>query len=114
MPNSRIAVAKSNDVVMNCKAVGNPIPVVTWSRAFQSLPDQALVYKNGTLVLKGYKSYDSGTYLCKAANTFGKIQHVTHLYTKITSSGMQLNFLIIFCISFEVLSNHFKNKKSRK
>ena len=54
-----------------CHVTGFPEPIVTWSKAIGSLPDNRSVVRDGHLTVLKAKKDDSGTYVCKAENLLG-------------------------------------------
>ena len=65
-----IAEEKQN-VSVTCTATGQPHPSITWSKAFDSLPKDKAVVKNGVLTIHHVTKNDHGTFLCKAENILG-------------------------------------------
>ena len=56
---------------LQCKAVGLPVPRVTWRKAFSKLPVQRSSIANGNLSIRSVTKADSGTYACSAKNLLG-------------------------------------------
>ena len=56
---------------LQCKAVGLPVPNVTWRKAFSKLPAKRSSIANGNLSIRSITKADSGTYACSAKNLLG-------------------------------------------
>ena len=56
---------------LQCKAVGLPVPKVTWRKAFSKLPAKRSSIANGNLSIRSITKADSGTYACSAKNLLG-------------------------------------------
>ena len=56
---------------LQCKAVGLPLPKVTWRKAFSKLPVKRSSIANGNLSIRSITKADSGTYACSAKNLLG-------------------------------------------
>ena len=62
---------EKQNVSVTCTATGQPHPSITWSKAFDSLPKDKAVVKNGVLTIHHVTRNDHGTFLCKAENILG-------------------------------------------
>ena len=62
---------EKQNVSITCNATGQPQPSITWSKAFDSLPKDKAVVKNGVLTIHHVTKTDHGTFLCKAENILG-------------------------------------------
>ena len=62
---------EKQNVSVTCTATGQPHPSITWSKAFDSLPKDKAVVKNGVLTIHHVTKTDHGTFLCKAENILG-------------------------------------------
>ena len=62
---------EKQNVSVTCTATGQPHPSITWSKAFDSLPKDKAVVKNGVLTIHHVTKNDHGTFLCKAENILG-------------------------------------------
>ncbi|KAL3884863.1 hypothetical protein ACJMK2_024964 [Sinanodonta woodiana] len=71
---SKIKGKVGHDVLLECFAVGNPQPVISWEKygGVLSLHKHTLI--QGNLFLKNVKVDDEGTYICKAHNGIGSIK----------------------------------------
>ena len=78
----RITVAPENTttsegdlVQFKCRAVGNPSPMIFWSRrnsaSSRPLPSRAQIVNADTLVINPIAEEDAGTYVCQARNEAG-------------------------------------------
>ena len=68
---SSITVEEGKNVSLQCKAVGLPLPKVTWRKAFSKLPVKRSSIANGNLSIRSITKADSGTYACSAKNLLG-------------------------------------------
>ncbi|XP_063910469.1 limbic system-associated membrane protein isoform X2 [Zophobas morio] len=70
--NGRVEVKKGSSVRLECKASGNPVPKITWSRKNNVLPsgDQTLV--TPVLTLDRVDRHQAGVYKCTASNGVGE------------------------------------------
>uniref|UniRef100_A0A672G3S9 Ig-like domain-containing protein n=1 Tax=Salarias fasciatus TaxID=181472 RepID=A0A672G3S9_SALFA len=63
--------------LLHCRVEGKPEPRVWWVTPFglslttPYLGGRFQVHQNGSLELRGVATFDKGTYLCKASNSFG-------------------------------------------
>ena len=62
---------EKKNVTIACTATGQPHPSITWSKAFDSLPKDKAVVRNGVLTIHHVTKNDHGTFLCKAENILG-------------------------------------------
>ncbi|KAL9952561.1 hypothetical protein ACROYT_G039830 [Oculina patagonica] len=62
----------SNIILLNCAAQGSV--GISWKRAGQNLPQNHVLYPNGTLLLRSVSTSDAGTYLCVAKNSKRSIE----------------------------------------
>ncbi|KAL4635075.1 hemicentin-1 [Arapaima gigas] len=62
-------------VVLNCRANGEPTPIIEWSRRGHSLlsSDRATILSNGSLRLVGVQKEDTAEYECVARNIIGSV-----------------------------------------
>ena len=65
-PKRKVVVAPFSNVLLNCAAQGSVD--IDWKREGQTLPQNHVIYPNGTLSLKSVSSKDAGTYTCEAKN----------------------------------------------
>lgn len=65
-------VAKGKSVTLECKAQGNPEPVIRWSRQEGPLPSGLQSEQGQSLTLAEVDRHVEGTYLCTADNGIGQ------------------------------------------
>lgn len=78
-------VPANSDAFLPCKAAGNPVPTIHWTRVSSGLDlsesklnSRFQVLSNGTLSIQRVDIQDRGQYLCSASNPFGTDHlHVT-------------------------------------
>ncbi|XP_073518256.1 contactin-5 [Phyllobates terribilis] len=71
-PNTFTA-AKGTTVRMECFALGNPVPTISWRKVSGFIPSKARLRKSqAVLEIPNVQLEDAGTYECKAENSRGK------------------------------------------
>ena len=60
------------NVRLQCKATGLPIPTITWHRSFGSLPKGKTAVADGNLTIRNIAKADSGDYACSAKKFLGQ------------------------------------------
>ncbi|GJQ79724.1 hypothetical protein Trydic_g5869 [Trypoxylus dichotomus] len=70
--NGRVEVKKGSSVRLECKASGNPVPKITWSRKNNLLPGGEQTTVTQTLVLDKVDRHQAGIYQCTASNGVGE------------------------------------------
>ncbi|XP_072136699.1 contactin-4-like isoform X1 [Mobula birostris] len=97
-----VYAAKGSTVKLECFALGNPVPTISWRKIGGSFPDKIKANKTyGVLEIPNFQQRDSGTYECTAENSRGKntaqgqlvfyaqpnwIQNITDAYVPIEES----------------------------
>ncbi|XP_066555690.1 cell adhesion molecule DSCAM isoform X2 [Amia ocellicauda] len=77
------------DIVLPCKAVGDPPPTVKWLKESNGSPAPVLIdgrrsiYNNGSFVIRTVKAEDSGYYSCVASNNWGSDEIVLNLQVQV-------------------------------
>ena len=64
---SPVILEEQQNATFVCSTTGQPQPVITWSRAFTSLPSRHRVVR-GKLTIWNLTREDSGIYICQASN----------------------------------------------
>uniref|UniRef100_A0A7N6A605 Down syndrome cell adhesion molecule a n=1 Tax=Anabas testudineus TaxID=64144 RepID=A0A7N6A605_ANATE len=73
--NRTVTTPWMRDIVLPCKAVGDPSPTIKWLKEINGTPAPVVidsrrsVHGNGSLVIRTVKAEDSGNYTCVASNT---------------------------------------------
>ena len=67
------------NVTIAGNTVGQPWPIVTWSKSVGSLPEYRTEVRNGTLKIYSLVRKDGGIYICKAENILGSATDTAHL-----------------------------------
>ncbi|CAG9763006.1 unnamed protein product [Ceutorhynchus assimilis] len=73
-PLSEYTAIKGSTLFIECSAVGNPIPKVSW-RKDPRLPSDRTQILPGGLIIKNITSRDDGLYKCEYSNPYGTINH---------------------------------------
>lgn len=74
-PPLKVKAETSSDLMLNCKAQGSTGTI--WKRVGQSLPQNHVLYFNGTLLLRNLKLNDAGSYKCVAGNAQRSIEAIS-------------------------------------
>ena len=67
-PPSKILVAVGDTFTLNCRASGDPQPVISWKKQGGQLPAGRSQQSNGQLVIRGLQLNDAGNYICMATS----------------------------------------------
>lgn len=70
--NGRVEVKKGTAVRLECKASGNPVPKITWSRRNNLLPGGEQTMVTQVLTLDRVDRHQAGVYQCTASNGVGE------------------------------------------
>ncbi|XP_046876896.1 LOW QUALITY PROTEIN: Down syndrome cell adhesion molecule a [Hypomesus transpacificus] len=87
--NGTVTTPWMRDIVLPCKAVGDPAPTVKWLKETNGSPAPAVidsrrsVHGNGSLVIRTVKAEDSGNYTCVASNSFGPDKIILNLQVQV-------------------------------
>ncbi|XP_037783523.1 protein amalgam-like [Penaeus monodon] len=65
-------IKKGEEVVLQCKAHGNPTPIIRWSRQEGFMPSGKTTEQGQNVTLKDVDRHVDGTYLCTADNGIGE------------------------------------------
>ena len=71
-PPGKVVASVYNNVKFNCVAEGSVD--IDWKRSGQNLPQNHVIYSNGTLLLRSVSSSDAGAYTCEAKNSKRSIE----------------------------------------
>uniref|UniRef100_A0A671MK57 Contactin-5 n=1 Tax=Sinocyclocheilus anshuiensis TaxID=1608454 RepID=A0A671MK57_9TELE len=75
-----VLAAKGVTVRLECFALGNPVPTITWRKMSGNIPKKARLRKSqAVLEIPNIQLEDSGSYECKAENTRGGTAFRGHL-----------------------------------
>ena len=66
-----VMVEEGENITLQCKTSGVPIPTVTWQKAFSRVPKKKTAVENGSLATLKIGKADGGTYACTAKNLLG-------------------------------------------
>ncbi|XP_008192347.1 interference hedgehog isoform X1 [Tribolium castaneum] len=74
-PRSVYNVTKGDKVLLECSAVGNPLPKVVWRKITGIIPEGRSELTPGGLIIKNISASDNGIYECTHDNSLGKVVH---------------------------------------
>ena len=69
---SSVIVEEGENVNLECKASGLPMPTVTWRKAFGHLPRGKTTVIDGNMTILRVTKEDRGTYVCTVKNLLGE------------------------------------------
>ena len=69
---SSVIVEEGENVNLECKASGLPMPTVTWRKAFGHLPRGKTTVIDGNMTITSVTKEDRGTYVCTVKNLLGE------------------------------------------
>uniref|UniRef100_A0A4W5LN73 Cell adhesion molecule DSCAM n=1 Tax=Hucho hucho TaxID=62062 RepID=A0A4W5LN73_9TELE len=84
--NGTVTTPWMRDIVLPCKAVGDPAPTVKWLKETPApavIDSRRIVQGNGSLVIRTVKAEDSGNYTCVASNSFGPDKIILNLQVQV-------------------------------
>ncbi|CAF96064.1 unnamed protein product, partial [Tetraodon nigroviridis] len=87
--NRTVTTPWMRDIVLPCKAVGDPSPTIKWLKEINATPAPVVidprrsVHGNGSLVIRTVKAEDSGNYTCAASNSFGLEKIILNLQVQV-------------------------------
>jgi len=67
-PPGKVFAATGDTLTLNCSAIGDPRPVITWKRQGAVLPVGRSHSTKNALVLRDLKKEDAGNYICLATS----------------------------------------------
>ncbi|KAM6893530.1 matrix-remodeling-associated protein 5 [Xenentodon cancila] len=83
-----VRVFYGETVTLQCKAKGEPVPVITWmspmKRVISPALDKYQVLDDGTLIVQKVQRFDGGNYTCIVRNSAGQDHKVTSLEVLVT------------------------------
>ncbi|XP_028831759.1 hemicentin-2 isoform X2 [Denticeps clupeoides] len=82
------------EVVIQCQVSGHPAPLIVWSKQGHSVHTGGKItlgVRNATLYISSVRSYDEGTYTCRAYNSVGQDQRTATL--RVAVSPVIVSFL---------------------
>ncbi|PSN34324.1 hypothetical protein C0J52_23725 [Blattella germanica] len=83
IPHTNYTVQAGWNVTLECSAVGNPPPQVTWLKLDGTIPPNRTELQAGGLHLSHVVKADEGTYICEMANGIGSpLKHSTTLFVQ--------------------------------
>ena len=67
-PPGKVSVGTGTSLTLNCSAIGDPRPVISWKRQGAALPVGRSHRTNDALALRDLKKEDAGIYVCVATS----------------------------------------------
>ena len=84
-PPIKFVASELGDLMLNCQAQGSI--EISWKRTNKNLPQNHVIFPNGTLYLKRVTTNDAGTYTCAAKNYQRKIKTSSTVQVPIKVQG---------------------------
>ncbi|KAJ9596466.1 hypothetical protein L9F63_012505, partial [Diploptera punctata] len=82
-PHTNYTVQAGWNVTLECSAVGNPPPKVTWQKTGGAIPANRTHLHPGGLHISHVVKQDEGSYVCEMYNNVGQpVTHTAHLYVQ--------------------------------
>ncbi|KAI5743754.1 hypothetical protein M8J77_021820 [Diaphorina citri] len=69
--NGQLTVRKGGTITLECKASGNPVPSIIWSKKDSSLPSGEKSLEGFSITLEKVDRHQAGVYQCTATNGVG-------------------------------------------
>ncbi|XP_014251664.1 limbic system-associated membrane protein isoform X1 [Cimex lectularius] len=66
-----VEVKKGGPITLECRASGNPVPKITWTRKNNVLPSGEKTYEGSSFTIDRVNRHDAGIYQCTASNNVG-------------------------------------------
>ena len=76
-PPPSITVTENDDVILRCRAIGYPVPEITWFKGLTEVNQNLYTSDSGTLTIQDIKFADHGSYRCEAQSFVGKAKFTT-------------------------------------
>ncbi|RZF39683.1 hypothetical protein LSTR_LSTR012309, partial [Laodelphax striatellus] len=70
-PTGQLTARKGGSVTLECKASGNPVPTIIWTRKDDSLPSGEKALEGFSITLEKVDRHQAGVYQCTASNGVG-------------------------------------------
>ena len=81
-PPHSVSKISGGDLSLNCSAVGEPTPTISWERSEGDWVEERMKVSRGTLKISVLSEDDSGIYICEAKLPYYTIQTRTELKVK--------------------------------
>jgi hypothetical protein len=92
------------NVTLECSAVGDPPPQVTWHKSGGTIPPNRTELLSGGLHLSHVRKGDEGVYICDMSNGVGQpVRHLVMLHIQGKQKFSVSHFTHLFCF---LLSSH--------
>lgn len=111
---SSVTAIEGRDKVLDCAAVGNPVPRVTWLFGGEELP---AVLSNGSVLLSSVQVNNEGNYTCRVTNPLGSAEATLTLVIQGEIYSATITLTVRECLIYQhhcaiVMSRIYKNKTS--
>ena len=81
-PPAKVVASLRGTLRINCRASGDPKPVITWKKHGEQLPVRRSQQINGSLVIRDITMNDKGNYICVATSA-GVLKAEAVTYTEV-------------------------------
>jgi len=102
-PPGKVSVGVGDTITLNCSAIGDPRPVISWKRQGAALPVGRSHKMNDALVLTDLQKEDAGNYICVAtsAGVFD-VEVISDVEVVARAKGKVINCVVLFCHKLRV------------
>ena len=97
-PPARVFLSSGETLTLNCRATGDPQPIISWRKQGGQMPAGRSQQSNGDLVIRDLQMSDTGYYICVATSA-GVFAIETGTYTEVRRGMLPL--MILFSVNIK-------------
>ncbi|CAF4952593.1 unnamed protein product [Pieris macdunnoughi] len=77
LKSSPMNIKLGDKLKLSCDVIGNPTPVVVWTKGYQTIPFSKNIYlsEGNDLMIRNVTEYDNGIYSCEALSPLGSVSN---------------------------------------
>ena len=103
-PPTKLVASFRQRITLNCSAIGDPQPVISWRKQGSKLPVGRSQQTNGALVITHLRKEDAGNYICVATSVgLPNLEAVTIIEIQRRGECMPLLLLLLLLLHFFVI-----------